>query len=161
MRGLRWAVPAMAWLAALGLGGAAALTRPAAAPDRAVIDPAATAGVDAQVDAALTRILSYSPQSATATALAARRLLSGAASTQYQALFAGIQGQIGSQRLTVTTRVVHSGVVSLTGDQAQLLVFVDQTAQRQGAQPSTVAGQLSVTARLVDGHWRISDMTQR
>jgi Mce-associated membrane protein len=161
MTALRWAAPAAAWLAALGLGCAALLTRPAPAADRAVIDPAATARVTAEVDGALARILSYTPQSTAATALAARELLSGTASSQYQALFAQVRGQIGSQRLTVTTRVAHSGVVSLTGDQAQLLVFLDQTAQRQGAQPSTVTGQLSVTARLVDGQWRISDMTQR
>ena len=161
MRGPRWAVPAAAWATALGLGLACLLTRPAPDSDRALVDPAATAAVNSAVDGALSRILSYTPQDTAATALAARDLLSGTASAQYQTLFADVRGQIGIQRLTVTTRVVHSGVLSLTGDQAQLLVFVNQTAQRQGGQPSTVTGQLSVTARLVDGRWRISDMTQR
>ncbi|WP_052440105.1 hypothetical protein [Streptacidiphilus albus] len=160
-RGLRWVLPAALWFTALGFGAAGLQARPGGSADRAVIDPAATARVSSQVDSALSRILSYTPQNTGATALAARTLLSGTASTQYQLLFAQVEGQIGSQRLTVTTRVTHSGVLSLTGDQAQLLIFVAQTAQRQGARSSTVEGQLSVTARLIDGQWRISDMTQR
>ena len=161
MRDVRWVVPTAVWLAALGFGCAGLLGRPGPAADRAVVDPAATAQVNTQVDSALSRILSYTPQDTAATALAAEDLLSGTASTQYQTLFAQVKGQIGSQKLTVATKVTHSGVVSLTGDQAQLLVFVQQTAQRQGAAASTVDGQLSVTARLVDGRWRISDMTER
>jgi Mce-associated membrane protein len=161
MNRLRWVLPAAVWSAALGFGCAALLGRPGPAADRAVVDPSATARVTTQVDSTLSRILSYTPQDTTATALAARTLLSGTASAQYQTLFAQVKGQIGSQRLTVTTKVTHSGVVSLTGDQAQLLVFVQQTAQRQGAAASTVDGQLSVTARLIDGQWRISDMTER
>ncbi|MBC3840052.1 hypothetical protein GXW82_07195 [Streptacidiphilus sp. 4-A2] len=158
---MRWVAPAAVWLTALGFGCAGLLARPGTPAVRAVIDPAATARVTTQVDSALSRILSYTPQTTQATALAARTLLSGTASAQYQLLFAQVKGQIGSQRLTVATRVTHSGVISLTGDQAQLLVFVEQTAQRQGARSSTVQGQLSVTARLIDGQWRISDMTQR
>jgi len=154
MNRLRWVLPAAVWSAALGFGCAALLGRPGPAADRAVVDPAATARVTTQVDSTLSRILSYTPQDTTATALAARTLLSGTASAQYQTLFAQVKGQIGSQRLTVTTKVTHSGVVSL-------LVFVQQTAQRQGAAASTVDGQLSVTARLIDGQWRISDMTER
>ena len=161
MRAARWALPAVLWLAALGFGCAALLGRPGPVADRALVDPSATARVNAQVDSTLSRILSYTPQDTGATALAARTLLSGAASAQYQLLFAQVKGQIGSQRLTVTTRVTHSGVVGLTGDQAQLLVFVQQTAQRQGAAATTVTGQLTVTARLIDGQWRISDMTER
>jgi Mce-associated membrane protein len=161
MNRLRWALPAAVWLTALGFGCAGLLGRPGPAADRAVVDPAATARVTAQVDSTLSRILSYTPQNTAATALAARSLLSGTASAQYQLLFAQVKAQIGSQHLTVATQVTHSGVVSLTGDQAQLLVFVRQTAQRRGAAASTVDGQLSVTARLIDGHWRISDMTER
>ena len=161
MKGLRWGLPAVLWLAALGFGTAGLLGRPGPAADRAVVDAPATSQVNSQVDAALARILSYTPQDTAATAQAARNLLSGTASTQYQALFSQVKGQIGSQRLTVATQVTHSGVVSLTGDRAQLLVFVRQTAQRQGGAASTVQGQLSVTARLIDGRWRISGMTER
>ena len=161
MKAFRWALPTAVWLAALGFGCAGLLGRPGSTADRAVVDPAATARVNTQVDSALSRILSYTPQDATATAADARSLLSGTASTQYQTLFAQVKGQIGSQELTVATKVTHSGVVSLTGDRAQLLVFVQQTAQRAGAAASTVDGQLSVTARLIDGQWRISDMTER
>ncbi len=161
MRAARWGVPAVLWLAALGFGVAGLLGRPGPAADRAVVDASATSQVNSQVDTALARILSYTPQDTAATAQAAHDLLSGTASTQYQTLFAQVKGQIGTQRLTVATQVTHSGVVSLTRDQAQLLVFVRQTAQRQGSAASTVDGQLSVTARLIDGHWRISDMTER
>ena len=57
--------------------------------------------------------------------------------------------------------MVRAGVVSLTGDRARLLVFLDQTAQRAGAAATTAAAQLSVTAHLVGGHWRISDLKAR
>ena len=81
MRALRWVLPGALWLAALGFGAAGLAARPGPAADRAVIDPSATAQVTSQVDSALGRILSYSPQDTAATAQAARGLLSGTDTT--------------------------------------------------------------------------------
>ena len=57
--------------------------------------------------------------------------------------------------------MVRAGVVELTADRAQLLVFLDQTAQREGQAATTAAAQLSVTAQLRGGHWRITDLKAR
>ena len=92
---------------------------------------------------------------------AARDVLAGHAATQYQSLFAQIREQVASQRLTLTTRVVRAGVVSLTGRRARLLVFLDQTAQRAGGAATSAAAQLSVTAQYSAGHWRITELTAR
>jgi Mce-associated membrane protein len=52
-------------------------------------------------------------------------------------------------------------VTRLTGNSARLLVFLDQVSQRQGAAPATAPAQLSVTAELADGRWRIVDIASR
>lgn len=162
----RWrrALLGVPWLAAAGFAAAAlaGATPSAAAPqNRALSDPAATRQVLGQVDAAIVRVLSYSPTTVAATDQAAHTFLTGTAAAQYQQLFAGIRGQVTSQQLTLTTKVVSSGVVSLTGDRAQLLLFLDQTSQRPGQQADTVTGQLSVAAERHGSGWRITGLTER
>lgn len=161
----RYAAPAgLAVLLAVSgvlLYAAHAAKDPAASGNRALTDTAATAQVTGDVSDAISRIFAYAPDDTATTAQAARDLLGGKAATQYQALFTRIRQQVVQQRLTLTTRVVRAGVESLTADTARLLVFLDQTAQRAGAPATTAAAQLTVTARLEDGHWRITDLTAR
>jgi Mce-associated membrane protein len=151
------AVLASGWL----LYAAAQLRDPAATGNRALTDTAATDQVTGDVSNALTRVFAYTPDDTQSTAQAARDVLAGHAATQYQSLFAQIREQVASQRLTLTTRVVRAGVVSLTGHRARLLVFLDQTAQRAGGAATSAAAQLSVTAQYSDGHWRITELTAR
>jgi Mce-associated membrane protein len=149
-------------LAAGGLRYAGeSLRDPAASDNGALTDAAATDQVIGDVSNALSRIFAYTPDGTDATAKAADDLLDGAAATQYQALFAQVKAQVAEQQLTLATRVVRAGVVTLTADRARLLVFLDQTAQRAGATATSAAAQLSVTARLEDGRWRITDMKSR
>ncbi|WP_052681776.1 nuclear transport factor 2 family protein [Saccharothrix sp. ST-888] len=159
----------LAWgaIGALLLGGGGFLyagvearDAPAAA-NRALTDSAATDAVIAEVGSALAKVLSYSTGDTAATAQAARALLDGPAATQYQQLFAQVQQRAPEQQLILSTRVVRVGVVQLEGDQAQLLVFLDQTAQRKERQATMVAAQLSVTAHRKDGHWRITELKSR
>ncbi|CAM5368126.1 hypothetical protein SALBM135S_08533 [Streptomyces alboniger] len=63
--------------------------------------------------------------------------------------------------MSLTTQVVRAAAAELTGDSARLLVFLDQRAKRKGADATTAAAQLSVTARLDQGHWTITDITAR
>ncbi|MGK4579457.1 hypothetical protein [Kitasatospora sp. HPMI-4] len=132
-----------------------------AAANRAVTDPAATDAVASAVSSALAKVFSYTTGDVDATAQAARTLLDGAAATQYQQLFAQVRQRAPEQQLILSTRVVRVGVEQLSGDQAQLLVFLDQTAQRKERQATVVAAELAVTARLRDGHWRITDLKSR
>ncbi|MGI8332999.1 hypothetical protein ACRYCC_23855 [Actinomadura scrupuli] len=129
------------------------------AANRALLDTDATTRVIGDVTDALTRIFSYAPDDTAATEKAAGDVLAGAAAEQYRRLFAQVKRQAPAQRLTLTTRVVRAGVTTLSGDSAHLLVFLDQATARDGRPSGTVAAaQLSVTARLTAGHWRITDL---
>ncbi|MFC4035259.1 hypothetical protein ACFO3J_27865 [Streptomyces polygonati] len=161
-RAVAVAVIALLLLASGGFLYAARSSRdPGATGNRALTDTAATDQVTGDVSDALSRIFAYAPDDTEATAQAARDLLDGAAATQYEKLFAQVRTQVAAQRLTLTTRVVRAGVVTLGADRARLLVFLDQTAQRAGAAVTSAAAQLSVTARLENGRWRITDMKSR
>jgi len=163
----RWRIVGVAGIAVLLLAAGGlryageSLRDPGASGNRALTDTGATDQVIGDVSNALSRIFAYTPDDTAATAKAAADLLDGAAATQYQALFAQVKAQVAEQQLTLTTRVVRAGVVTLTADRARLLVFLDQTAQRAGATATSAAAQLSVTARLEGGHWRITDMKSR
>jgi Mce-associated membrane protein len=152
----------------LALAGGALTVRTArlrddpAAANRALVDTTATTRVIGDVSNALTKIFSYSYADTAATDQAARDVLAGKAYTAYQALFAQVVRQAPAQGLTVTTRVVRAGVTRLSGGTAQLLVFLDQVITRRNDQSGTAAAaQLSVTAQLRDGHWRITDIQSR
>jgi Mce-associated membrane protein len=127
--------------------------------DRAVLDGVATTDVTGDVTTALTRIFSYTPTDVDAAQRAASQVLTGAAAAQYTKIFGQVRRQAPAQRVTLTTRVVRAGVISLTGDTARLLVFLDQTATRAGKADGTpAAAQLTVTARRDDGHWTITEL---
>jgi Mce-associated membrane protein len=130
-----------------------------ASANRALTDPDATTKVVGDVGDALSKIFSYSYTDTAATQQAARKVLAGAAYSQYEALFSQVLSQAPRQRLTLITRVVRTGVTDISGDTAHLLVFMDQVTTRSGKRIGTAAAaQLAVTARLHDGHWQIIDI---
>lgn len=161
----RTAAVAAIVLLLLGGGGfgyaAHRLKDPAATRNHALTDTEATNRLTGDVSNALGTIFAYTPDDTGSTETAARDLLDGAAADQYQALFTQIRQRVAEQNLTLTTRVVRAGVVQLSGSHARLLVFLDQTAQREGAAATSAAAQLSVTARLDGDHWRITDLKAR
>ncbi|MFF4094996.1 hypothetical protein ACFYYY_14315 [Streptomyces sp. NPDC001834] len=132
-----------------------------AADNLALTDTAATARVVGDVSNALGTVFSYGPRDTGATKESARRYLGGKALQQYAALFGQVEKQARDQELTLTTRVVKAGVTRLTGTGAHLLVFLDQVHERRGRPATTAAAQLSVTAELRGGHWRIVDIAAR
>lgn len=127
----------------------------------ALTDSAATAQVAGEVTNALGKVFSYSPGGTAATKASAQRLLAGKALQQYAALFGQVEKQAADQKLTLTTHVVRAGVTRLTPDSAHLLVFLDQVYEREGKAAGKAAAQLSVTARLREGHWTIVEITSR
>ncbi|WP_207943265.1 hypothetical protein [Actinomadura sp. KC345] len=147
-------------LIAVGLRPAAGLLRDRDDPrDRAVLDEVATTEVTGDVSTALATVFTYAAGDIAATERAAARELSGSALRQYRQIFGQVKRQAPAQRVTLTTRAVRAGVISLTGDTARLLVFLDQTATRAGEAAGTpAAAQLTVTARHDDGHWTITDL---
>ncbi|MBF4133417.1 nuclear transport factor 2 family protein [Streptomyces albidoflavus] len=161
----RWAPAALAAILVLAGGGffygAHQLRTTPSAENRALTDTEATTQVGGEVSGGLARIFSYAPGGTAATERSARTVLAGKAARQYEDLFDQVRESLAEQRLTLTTQAVRTGVVELTGDRARLLVFLDQTSHRAKGAPATAAAQLTVTARLTDGRWRITDLTTR
>ncbi|MFH8484726.1 hypothetical protein [Streptomyces longisporoflavus] len=154
-------------LAALLLTGGTLLVladRTAHAPgaaNQALTDGERTRRVIADISDALTTVFTYTPDDLTTTERRAHDVLRGKAAEDYRALFGKLRRQVTKQKLSLTTRVVRAGAVELTGGKARLLVFLDQRAKREGAKATTAAAQLSITARLADGHWQITDIKAR
>ncbi|XMN05396.1 hypothetical protein ACK8N7_04810 [Streptomyces griseobrunneus] len=124
----------------------------------ALTDAEATTRVTGDVSNALGRIFSYGPDATALTKDAAQQVLAGKALQQYAALFGQVEKQAADQKLTLTTHVVRAGVTRLTGSSAHLLVFLDQVYERRGRPATTASAQLSVTAELRDGQWRIVEI---
>jgi Mce-associated membrane protein len=152
---------------ALGLALVALLLHPVAGRlrddgtphDRAVLDGVATTDVTGDVSTAISRVFSYTPADVDAARRAASQVLTGSAAKQYAQIFGQVRRQAPAQRVTLTTRVVRTGVISLVGDTARLLVFLDQTATRAGRADGTpAAAQLTVTAHRDGGHWLITEL---
>jgi Mce-associated membrane protein len=127
--------------------------------NRALVDTETTALVIGDVGNGLSKVFSYAPGSTAATEQAAADVLGGAALTQYRTLFAQVKRRAAAEGLTVTTHVVRAGVTDLSGRTAHVLVFLDQiVVRRDRPQGTPAAAQLSVTAHLDAGHWRIVDI---
>ncbi len=141
---------------------AAGIRSSASARNRALVDTAATAGVSASVTNSLNRVFTYSFDKTEVTEQAAAEVLRGKALDTYRQLFAQVRDLAPRQKLVLTTRVVSAAVQQLNGDQAQLLVFLDQSATRaDNNSTSAAAAQLSVTAKREGGTWVIVDLVPR
>ncbi|MER5839809.1 hypothetical protein ABT099_05740 [Streptomyces prasinus] len=129
--------------------------------NQALTDTEATTRVAGEVGHALARAFSYTPDGTAAAERSARTGLDGRAARQYRALFDQVRDDLTEQRVTLSTRVARTGVIELDGGKARLLVFLDQTSHRGKGTATTAAAQLTVTARLVDDQWRITDIKAR
>lgn len=138
---------------------ASSLRTQAAQENTAVIDPAATTPVRDQIDSAVQTIFSYNYANTGATRQAAQRLLTGPAIKQYDSLFALVEKDAPAEKLVVKTTVTNSGVELLNGDQARVLIFVNQQDTRAGTSQTTYGGaMLAVTAIHQAGRWKIENI---
>ncbi|MFE0024508.1 hypothetical protein [Amycolatopsis sp. NPDC059021] len=123
----------------------------------ALVDQSATAEVSDQVGAAVKAVFSYDYGNLARTERAAADVLVGDAVSQYRDQFASARKRAEEQKLVRTTTVRSLGVRELRGDDASVLLFLDQqTLVPNGGAPQTSVAQLSVTAKRVDGRWRLS-----
>ncbi|MGQ4349387.1 hypothetical protein ACN6LG_008019 [Streptomyces sp. SAS_275] len=130
------------------------------AENHALTDTEATNRVAGDVDNALARIFSYTPNGTDPTEKSARSVLTGRAARQYGELFDRVRSDLAEQKVSLTTVAVRTGVVELHDGTAKLLVFLDQTSRRD-AKETYAAAQLSVTARFENDRWRIADIQTR
>jgi Mce-associated membrane protein len=128
--------------------------------NQALVDPAATADVTSEVSDAVKAVFSSDYATLARTERAAAEVLTGDAVRQYQAQFASARTRAVTEKLVRTTTVRAAGVRSLKGDEASLLLFLDQqTVTQGGGAPSSSVAQLSVTAKRVDGRWKLATLT--
>src|SRR5690606_19264406 len=109
-------------LLVVGLAGWAtawAVQQNSAAQNAALIDPGATADVQAQVSQALTRVLSYDFEDPKATEDAAEKYLTGDAREEYDTLYESLKEQAPDQQLVLTAQVQVAGVKELRDDSAE------------------------------------------
>ncbi len=128
--------------------------------NKAMVDPAATVNVKQDVTAAVETIFSYDYEAIEKTEQAADDLLiTDEVRDVYNALYGEVKRNAPEQKIILTTKVSRIAVIDLSDDSARLLVFVDQSAVRQGEEEPSVGGsQLTVTAQRVDGKWKIADL---
>lgn len=128
--------------------------------NQALVDSAGTASVAAEVSDAVKSVFSYDYANLARTERAASQVLTGDAVRQYEDQFASARTRAAAEKLVRTTTVRAVGVRSLVGDDASLLLFLDQqTVAQGGGAPSSSVAQLAVTARRVDGHWKLASLT--
>ncbi|MBC7595763.1 MAG: hypothetical protein H7288_17805 [Kineosporiaceae bacterium] len=157
--GITVAAAVMLIVGLLGLWMAFDATSSEAAENRAVVDKAATSKVQAEVSQALTRVLSYDHSNPGTTEEAADALLVGNARKEYDTLFESLQDRAPKQKLILTATVAAAGVKELTDDTAELLVFLDQSSRRADDKEASIsAAQIAISAKKVDGAWRITEL---
>jgi Mce-associated membrane protein len=126
----------------------------------ALADTAATAEVADQVGSGVKAIFSYDYGNLARTERAASSVLVDAAVGQYQANLPAAEKQATDQKLVRTTTISSIGVQDLRGDTARVLIFLDQqTLNTTSNQQSSASAALAVSARKVDGAWKIASMT--
>lgn len=162
------ALTAVLLIAAVLFGGLAFFFRQAmpatgeGADNEALVDTAATSEVNGQAKEAVSKVFSYDFANTAKTEDAAKNLLVGPASKQYEQLFSTVKEQAPQQKLLVTTSVKESGVKRLQGDRAEVLLFVNQNATRTETKENSV-GQAQVSLGMVKqgDQWKINSITQR
>ncbi|AEW95600.1 MULTISPECIES: hypothetical protein [Streptomycetaceae] len=142
-------------------GHAGTLRDTSATRNSALTDAPRTSEVKGAITQAVNTLFSYDYAATAKTTDAARQLLTGKAVQQYATLFTAVRAQAPARKLVLTTTVTDAGVTRLTGDRAQLLVFVDQRNTSAAAASSTdqtasSPAMFTVDAVRQDGRWKIS-----
>ncbi|MDQ2789674.1 MAG: hypothetical protein DLM60_18595 [Pseudonocardiales bacterium] len=146
-------------LAAWFRGEANQLTGSAAASNEALVDAGATAQVAGQVREAVQRVFSYDYARLDDNERAASEVITGQYVQSFHQQFARVRELAPPQQAVVVATVPALAVKVLDGDRAIVLVFIDQQAHQGGqAKPLLAAGRVSVTAKRVNGSWKIADV---
>ncbi len=127
--------------------------------NEALVDSAGTTEVSGQVREAVEKAFSYNFADVAATEKAANELLVGKAQCQYNAIFGPVKTLAPEQKLVVTVKAVSSGVTSLDGDHATVLLFLDQvTTRTTDNQSGGGIAMMRASARKSDGRWKVDNM---
>lgn len=87
------------------------------------------------------------------------RLTTGDFTGEYGKLFNDIVAQAQARKLSLTSTVKGAGVRDLRDGQAEVLVFLDQSAASAGTgQPTMSTTMFTATIKKVDGEWKFADI---
>lgn len=130
--------------------------------NQALVDNARTSEVVGQVTTAIQTVLSYNFAEPQKNEEAARAVLTGKATQDYDTIMTGLRKSGPEQKLVYSTIVRSAAVRVLEGDRAMVLVFADQHSERasDGYRGDT-ALQVVVNAQQVDGKWKITEIQPR
>ncbi|GAA1279708.1 hypothetical protein GCM10009634_24150 [Saccharothrix xinjiangensis] len=127
--------------------------------NQALVDSAGTTEVAGQAREAVEKAFSYNFADVAGTEEAANELLVGKAQCQYNAIFGPVRTLAPEQKLVVTVKAVSSGVTSLDGDRATVLLFLDQvTTRTTDNQSGGGIAMMRVGAQRLDGRWKVDNM---
>ena len=127
---------------------------------RAAVGSAALkAEVRAAAEDAATKVFSYSHTSLTADKAAARELLTGEMLEQYDDAMAGVVGTSRTNRTVVSVTVLGSALISVRGDDAKVLVFVNQRTRGTNLEkPLLDLDRAVVTLTGGSGEWKVTEL---
>lgn len=141
--------------------------RARAAPDVTTAESSEASVVSAEVKAAVldaaseaaTRVYSYSWESLRSDRSAARALLTGDMLAQYDRTMAGVATSSRRDRTVVSAEVVGVALVHASSSYARVLVFVNQSTDREDLErPLLNLDRVLVTLRRVGGSWKVSEL---
>jgi Mce-associated membrane protein len=147
--------------AALALARASSLHESADTGNTALTDTARTSEIKGAVATDVNAVFSYDYADAARTEVAAKRLLTGKAVQQYAGMIAQVRAQAPKQKLVLTTTVTSTGVQTISGDRARVLVYADQhnTSTAAGSGGTTYAAAMfAVDAVHMGGTWKIASI---
>jgi Mce-associated membrane protein len=126
--------------------------------NHALTDPATQSEVVRQLRTAIEKTLTYNYTDLDSTAKAVQDNLSGKALCEYDQLFGEVKKLAPQQKIVLTTQVREIGVTRLEGNQALLLVFVDQSTTRADQNQTTASGaQFNIKAERQGDRWKITE----
>ena len=129
------------------------------AADAAVGSAELKAEVRGVAEDAAAKVFSYSHTSLTADKAAARALLTGEMLEQYDDTMAGVVGTSLANETVVSATVPGSALVSVKGDDAKVLVFVNQrTTGTNLDTPLLDLDRVVVTLTGGSGDWKVSEL---
>jgi Mce-associated membrane protein len=124
--------------------------------NKALTDPARTSEVINTVRPMVEKVLSYDYRNLDSSGV--KENLSGKALCEYERLFGEVVKTAPEQHVVLTSKVREIGVSRLVGEQATVLVFVDQNTTRDGQGQATASGaQLAFQVERHSGRWKITN----
>lgn len=134
-------------------------TLSAAAASSVVTSADARARVVAAGSRAAEEVVGYSWRTLEEDAPSTRRLLTGEMLEQYDATVARIAERTRTRHTVVRADVVAASAVSVTADEATVLLFVDRrTTGRDLDRPRVDLDRIVLTLRRTDGEWLASEL---